>query len=81
MQKDTLVDAQYEAFISFLKMESVLAGENPITIKINYFSPKELECFFSKLNKLESKLSNIVLELLSSPEQCVYGDNQKYDLQ
>lgn len=58
-------------------MESELAGENPVTIKINHFSPKELEYFLTIL-KHTGNMPNMIFKLLDSSEQCAYGENKHY---
>ena len=75
---DKLINVQYHAFITFLKVESELAsGSTPATIEVNYFSPLELKEFLTLLNKTD-KIPNIILELPSSKEQCIYGANEHY---
>lgn len=71
-----LTEDHYEAFITFLKMES-LVRDPPVTIKINHFSPSELTGFLNTL-KQESGLTNIVLELSASAATCIYGANKPY---
>lgn len=72
-----LIDEQYSAFVAFLKMESELAGDDPVTIKINDFSPEELQQFLEKLNDIDN-IPNIILKLPNAAETCGYGDKQHY---